>query len=296
VKTVANKYQSQLAHQAANEWDLERDVPWQAIDSQKPLIPLDSLFSKIPGITPEERVALSQLLGLMTVKAIGEHEHVLSAIREHCERHVNPNVPNVEDLKLLMNQFFSEEAKHSAAFARYVSTFAQDAGISLSDLNQILPTFSARSWFTKIILWNGRLGGNAAWHLMQLTEHESVDLFRYLKTIDNTIDPLYYNLHRLHYEEELRHISFPPIIIRQGNFRKSTQQLNSRFARGVHAFWMLVQFMRLSHIHRLRNRHPFFAALQSAKQKIGWRRYLTFLFHAGNVVLKGQRFSTRIQP
>lgn len=281
-----------LQQQKENGWALDTDIPWNTLQISAPLLPLDLLFQKVPGLTAEERLAISQFLGLMAVKAIAEHEHLLGVIQSQCTTRVAEAVDASEGMRPLMERFFEEEKKHSAAFSQYITEFTQKAGIAPSDLETVLPKFSANSLFTKFALLNNALGGNAIWHLIQITEHESIDLYRFLKETSVEIDPLYFTLNRLHYEEEIRHISFPPLVIRLA--KPKSQKFNQKFARLLHAVWMVTQFVRLRHISSLKNKHFFFNSLHSAQKKVKLRQCFSFLLNTGLVILRGQRFSVRI--
>lgn len=273
-----------LEKQKRLEWDLDNDLPWEALATHLPLLPMDGL--PLPeSITANERLALSQFLGIMAIAAIAEHESILGVLKTRCMAGISPSMLPITE------QFFKEESKHSAAFARYIRHFAQKQGIPISFLEKVLPKLGRKSWTTRAFVLNHSLGGNAIWHLVQATELESIDLYRYLKNSHETLEPLYLALNRLHYEEETRHISVPPLILARANGRK----LDRKFSRWFHLFWAFRQFLRLGRLREIQAEHPFFKKTYSALQKLSLRQRLSLFYHIQIYIFSGRRLHTQLQ-
>jgi hypothetical protein len=283
----AKKLEALLERQKNLEWDLDHDLPWESLNPSLPLLPLETLA--VPSsLTSDERLALSQFLGLMAIAAIAEHENILGVIREKCTPRISAS------LLPLAEQFFKEEAKHSDAFFRYVSSFAQRLNIPMESLKKILPRLAESSWITRAFLVNHFFGGRAIWHLVQATELESIDLYRYLKTSGGVIEPLYFDLNRLHYEEETRHISVPPLILAAAK-KDRGEKFDRKFARALHLIWAFFQFFRLGHLRSLRTEHPFFRDVHAAYQKMSFRQKLALFRHTQIYILGGRRLHTQLE-
>ncbi len=284
------KYERILNEQRRHEWDAETDIPWTQLDVTRPLLPLDRLELGQALTCERERLVVSQFLGLVLIQAIAQHEAILGVIRDRCVASIVRRHELGPGATALLEQFFEEEAKHSGAFARYVSEFASVQGFPEATLTSLLPKYSRDSWFTKLFLLNSRLGGNAVWHLVHLTELESIDLFRYLRATDPDaqVEPVYFALNRLHYEEEVRHISVPPLVL---NFSASRfwKNFNRRLAQTSHVLWSVVQLRRLGKLRHGASAHPFFTDLRSAYAKITWGQYLSVLRSLFTYIWSGRR-------
>jgi len=286
VLTRHNRIDSMLRTQKAQEWHIDGNVPWTKLDVRQPLMPT-SLF-RHSTLTENEWVALAQLLGLMSIAAISQHEAVMGAIEQQSLNGVDLGHESAGNLKPLLDQFFREESKHSEAFARYIELFAKQKGIDLSDLKRLLPQLPRTSWITRGFLFLNWLGGNAIWHLVQMTELESIDLYRFLLDSGANVEPLFLELNRLHYEEEVRHISVPALVL-QAKGPSPARRLNLVAARLLHSLWAIGQFRRLYQLRRLRHVHPFFAELYTGCTKLSFRLIASSLTSIHSYVLSGRR-------
>ncbi len=239
-------------------WELEKDIDWKSLDTSKPLLPLEPLGVERFSLDKNQKLVLSQFLGLMAIRAIAQHEEILGVIRSQCTQRLNASAE--------LTRFFEEEAKHSAAFDKYVETFAKIQGIRIDSLKKILPRFSKHSWLTKIFLLNNAFKGDAIWQLVHITELESIDLYRFLRDSGMDLEPVFRELNRLHYEEEIGHISIPPMVL--NSLRGSGKRTSSWFPRVLHALWGISQFRHLWHLKALRQEHVFFCDLDEVCKKI----------------------------
>lgn len=274
--SLPSKYHRMRLVQEEKQWDLERDLPWDAFETTRPLLPDCRALAEALALTPAEELACSQLLGLMAVQAISEHEKILGVVRELCWRRPLARLDAGEDVVKLGEQFFKEEAKHSLAFARYVETFARGRGIGVEELRAVLPSYRARSWSTGLFLLNSLCGGRAIWWLVMITEEESLALFRDIRSRKAEIEPLFYALNQHHFEEEIRHSSYAPLMLRM----LGTSRLDFLLAEALHRVWVLRQLFRLRRLRRGSETSGFHAELRSvlAKfQRLPWRRRLALV-------------------
>lgn len=262
--------------QEEKQWDLERDLPWASLDATRALLPDCRALADALTLTPAEELACSQLLGLMAVQAISEHEKILGVVRDLCWRRPLARIDAGDDVVKLGEQFFKEEAKHSLAFARYVETFAQGRGIDAASLHAVLPSYRARSWSTAAFVLNSLLGGRAIWWLVMITEEESLALFRDIRSRKAEVEPLFFALNQQHFEEEIRHSSYAPLMLRM----LGTSRADFLLAETLHRVWVLRQLLRLRRLGRSTETSGFYADLRSvlAKfQRLPWRHRLALV-------------------
>jgi hypothetical protein len=268
-----SKSRRMMLLQQKSSWDLSRDLNWDQFDISKPLFPLSNNFAEALQLTAQEQIALSQLIGIMAAQAISQHERVMQTAKESCwtkpaiQRAMDP------DLKELGEEFFQEESKHADAFAQYVCRFADAKGLKSQDLQAYLPTYDEDSILARLMKLNSKLGGRAIWWLVMLTEEESVSIFKLLRRESANIEPVYLNLHRLHYEEEIRHMSYAPMMLRF--FSKSASWMaklvstfDFAFMYLAHATWVLLQFLRVKRLKSYSGSNAFLCDLQSVFRKI----------------------------
>lgn len=283
---LEKKLESLLTQQKAQEWNLDTDLDWGSFHSQLPLLPLKGLPIPIT-MTPQERLALSQFLGVVVISAIGSHESILGLLKEECTKNIS------EPLLPLTEQFFAEESKHSAAFSRYIALFAEKIAVRIESLRKVLPSLQRNSWVTGAFLVNQRLGGNAIWNLVQTTELESIDLYRYLESAREAVEPLYLELNRLHHEEETRHISVPPLILASLNGTRSS--FDRKFARVLHLVWAMRQLLRFRHLRSLQKESPFFSEVYAAFRKLSFAQKISIVQHIQLYLLSGRRLHTLLR-
>lgn len=258
--------------QEVKGWDIDRDLDWGCHTEARPLLPLGEDLERSLGLSCSESLALSQLLGLMAINAISEHERAIQYVKEACWSQPLRRRNLGQDYRDLGEQFFADEAKHSRAFARYIERFADRHGVPYLELLEILPSYKD-SWVCRFFRWNSKLGGRAVWWLVMLTEEESLQIYRQIRPHKSEIDPLFYQLHKLHFQEEIRHISYAPLMLRKlGEPRCILQSWIGRFdyvfAMAMHFLWIGQQLRRVGRARGLRKQHPFFGSIASVFDKL----------------------------
>jgi P-aminobenzoate N-oxygenase AurF len=277
----------QVARQKKYAWDLDQSISWKTgVDPLRYLLPVDSDAIAFPGASAEQKLAISQLLGLIVNSTIAEMEDVITKLRFHCWNKILRSYPVSPELWELGELFFDEEKKHSLAFHKYNVTFCSQIGIDISDLNLILPK-AYGSLFLKAITQNAKWGGHAFWWVVAAVEEVSIDLYRHLGPFKKEIDPLYHEIHLRHMEEESRHHNYAFLmleVLREKNhslsdlfFSKTDRVIGQIFSTG----WVVAELNKVFEVKKIRHKHPFFDALASSLplfEKIGTRELAQKLF------------------
>ena len=265
----APKLDEQLKRQERYGWDLERDIDWaRGVDINRPLLPLDDQAIAFPRTSREQRLALSQWMGLVVNSTIGEMERVIDKMRDHAWAQILRAYPVNPEMWELGQRFFDEEAKHSAAFTRYNDLFCRSAGIDPYALDQIVPK-AFGSTFLSFTVANSRAGGHAFWWTVAATEEISILLYKQMAGFEDEVDPLFHEVHKRHMEEEARHQNYAFLmleVIRKravspgAYFHRKIDLLLSPFFSSV---WALAELHKIFDAKRLAGEHPFFATLAS---------------------------------
>jgi len=252
----------------AKAWTLS-DIDWnRSVDYTKFLLPLnkDNLF--FPDASEEQKLAISQLMGLIVASTIAQHEQVANELKLPAwEKPLRKHPINPEFMELGEN-FFEEEAKHSYVFNRYIDKFATGLGIESAELRQILPS-TKNSALAHVYKMNSYAGGAALWWLVAALEEESVLFYKMISASQSPIDPLYKQIHRLHFEEEVRHKSFAPMMIdfyKQFHCTTKKQVLHKVdfiLAEVLNITWTFSQLIKLKDIRELKKKAPFFDVLST---------------------------------
>ncbi len=257
------KLQNKLA------WDLERDVPWQlGVDHGRMFLPLDEMAIAFPGASAEQRLALSQFMGLVVNATISEMEDALPKLKDCAWARILRDYPANPELEELGEMFFDEEAKHARAFAKYLDTFCNSTGIEKPQLDALLPK-AFGSFFQKAITANAFAGGHAFWWVVASVEEVSIGIYQQMHKHKDAIDPLYMQLHRRHLEEEARHANYAYLML--GLVQKSSpsfkRMLHKKadfvFAQIVGAPWVVTELYKFFRVKDLADKDPFFAVLKS---------------------------------
>ena len=274
VSSKISKHRNMMLLQTAKSWDPEQDLDWSTLNPQRALLPLSQGLSSALDLSEAEQLALSQLAGLMAAQSISQHEKVLDVVRHDSWSLPAQKFKMDADLCALGEEFFRDEQKHAETFARYVTLFAANQKIPYADLSKILPVFRPQSWLTKLMTLNSILGGRAVWWLVMLTEEESLSIFRILKAHAEKTDPLYFNVHRLHYEEEVRHMSYAPHMLNFLKLAHAKSQFAAFFQKFdfiqtyvLHMIWIISQVLRLRHLKKYQGENPFMQRLKSTYEK-----------------------------
>ena len=111
----------QLELQKKHAWNLEQDFLWSSgIDLEKPFVPMDENNIAFPGASLEQRIALSQMIGLMVNETICEMECSLPRLKfQAWEQHLR-RFPVNPEMFALGELFFEEEEKHAESFKRFL--------------------------------------------------------------------------------------------------------------------------------------------------------------------------------
>src|SRR4029078_6172007 len=131
---------AQIELQRKHAWDLEKDIDWKVgIDGGKFLLPLDEDAIAFPGATARQRMAISQLMGLVINSTIAEMEDVIHKLKDTAWNTLLRKYPVNPEIRALGELFCEQERKHSRAFDRYIQLFCDAQGIARSDLDRLVP-------------------------------------------------------------------------------------------------------------------------------------------------------------
>lgn len=259
----------QISLQRQHAWDLEDDIRWQrGIDTQRFFLPLDREAIAFPGASAEQSLALSQLLGLIVNATVAEMENVAHKLRDVAWADVLRSYPVNPEMFELGELFFAEEAKHARVFERYNQLFCETTGVDPHSLKKILPQ-AYGSAFQKAIHRNAKAGGHAFWWVVSVVEEESVLIYQQIYRHRRAIDPLYYELHRKHFEEEARHTNYAFLMLEL--IRRRVSGLGMRVHKSMDLFysemfstgWILSELHRVMQVSKMKHEHEFFAVLAS---------------------------------
>lgn len=259
----------QIKLQQRMAWDLETGIPWQlGIDTGKYFLPLDDANIAFPGASAEQRLALSQFMGLVVNSTISEMEDALPKLKATAWSNVLREYPVNPEMIELGEIFFDEEAKHARAFGRYLETFCHATGVDRKDLDDLLPK-AFGSYFQKAVTANALAGGHAFWWVVASVEEVSIAIYEQIYRHRAHIDPLYYDLHRRHLEEEARHANYAFLMLNVINRRPQSMRrlLHKKFdfllSQLVGAPWVITELQKFLQVKHLKGVHPFFDVLAS---------------------------------
>ncbi len=259
--------QKQIDLQRSSGWDLQTDFQWsKGVDLERSFAPLDSDNMAFPGASTEQAVALSQLMGLMVNETISEMECSLPRMKYHGWEKLLAQFPANPELHELGEIFFAEEEKHAKSFQKFLEIFCHQINVSPEELKSLLPS-GKNSLFQAALLWNAEQGGAAFWWTVAAVEETSIQAYRAIVQKKNETDPLYFELHKRHAEEESRHDSYAfmmldvyqrlPKSLKQRAFLK-TDLLLSQLLPGP---WVLTELAKIFSVKKLAHRSPFFRVL-----------------------------------
>lgn len=258
-----------LERQKKLAWDFEASLPWaRGVDLSRPFVPLDHDNLVFPEASREQRLILSQYLGLVIAQTFAEMETALVQAKEFVWRQQLELYPISPEFEALGHEFFAEEEKHSRMFRRFLRAFAEQTGIAPLDLHEILPAVSG-TVLQKTLKLNSDIGGHALWWVLTLVEEISILIFKQMRPFKKGLDPLYFEIHRRHFEEEVRHSPYSYWMIEHLYKRhKSLSGLVFRktdlvLAQGLEIAWAFSSLSRIKNAFWLRKKHPFYATLLS---------------------------------
>ncbi len=261
------KLAAQVVRQRKHAFDLNADIPWQVpIDYTRFLLPLDSDAIAFPGAAPEQRLALSQLMGLIINSTIAEMESVIHVLRHDAWTKPLRAYPANPEMWELGDLFFEEENKHALVFNRYNRLFCEQAGLDPEQVDRLLPK-AFGSWFLHAIRANARSGGTAFWWVVASVEEVSLELFRQIQKDKNGVEPLYLTVHKRHAEEEARHHNYAFLMLELlsqknvGLAQRLRRKTDLLFAQVFSTGWVLSELHRIFEVKGMRSDHPFYETL-----------------------------------
>ena len=252
----------------------------------RPFLPLDHDAVVFPGANPEQRLAISQMLGLLINASIAEMEDVIVKLRDLGWEKLLRKYPANPEMGRLGELFFEEEAKHSVAFYRYIDLFCTQNGIDREQMDLLLPK-AFGSIFLKTIILNARAGGHAFWWVVAAVEEVSIQLYKDLHHARRQMDPLYHLIHLRHMEEESRHHNYAFLILnlidRMPRNPKRVLHLKTDLllAQALSTGWVLGELQKVFHVKKMRTQNRFFRTLDSCLPLLmgqPWHRSLLQLF------------------
>lgn len=259
----------QIARQRRHAWDIQKDIPWQlGVKPNHFLLPLDKDSLAFPGLSDEQRLALSQLAGLFVNSAIAEMESVIDRFRDSAWRQMFRAFPVNPEMEVLGELFFDEELKHSLLFRKFNHLFCHELGIDPEALASLLPQLFGTHFLDRIAR-NAKSGGNAFWWIVAGVEEVSIQIYQEMAPHRAAIDPLYFEIHRRHMEEETRHCNYAFLVLDliEHSPKSLIGQIRTRadliLAQVYSTSWMLGELQKLWKLKKMGTLHPFFSTLAS---------------------------------
>jgi hypothetical protein len=272
--------------QKDQEWDLERSFDWAApLKMDRPLLPLDENALYFPGASPEERLAISQMMGLVVAISICEMEECLLRLRNECWDQIKNEHPVSREFNELGEQFFVEEKKHSESFRKFFNLYAAKLNVDPKDLIEVLPVIEGTRTET-ILRNNSKNFGRSFWWIVVSVEQQFLHLFSLMRGQKDRIEPLYYELHKKHFEEESRHAPFPFLMLELLNERDQSlkgilhRKYDLVFSQLLQASWTLTSLSRLKKLKQLKGKHPMFEILAQTYESLSKQPKLRLLWRS----------------
>jgi len=207
-------------------------------------------------------------MGLIVNSTISEMEDCLPKLRHTGWERILRAYPANPELWELGELFFAEEAKHARAFGRYLDSFCTALGVERDDLDSLLPK-AFGSNFQRAITANAVSGGHAFWWVVASVEEVSINIYHQIYRSKDQIDPLYFQLHRKHLEEESRHANYAFLMLSlvengpESLRGRMHRKLDFLFSQLVGAPWVLTELYKFFRVRELKHKHPFFEVLAS---------------------------------
>lgn len=167
----------QLRLQKQHAWDLEDSIAWTSkVDTNQYLVALDKHAFLFPGSSQEERLVISQMMGLIIAASIYEMEESLLRLKQQAWVDIKNRFPVGPEFDELGEQFFIEELKHSTCFKRYVQIFAESLGVERKELEEILPTVE-KTKSEALLKLQLKCGGQSFWWIVAIVEQVFLDIY-----------------------------------------------------------------------------------------------------------------------
>lgn len=207
-------------------------------------------------------------MGLIVNSTIAEMEDVAYQMRGVAWREVLSAYPINPEMFLLGEQFFEEERKHARLFKRFNDRFCELAGIDPLDLDLLLPKAYGSAFYAATKA-NAERGGYSFWWVVALVEEVSLLIYQQIYRHRKSIDPLYYQVHRLHFEEESRHTNYAFMMLKviqkrnRGLRQKLHQKIDLVHSEIYSTAWIVSELAKVFDAEKLAHKHEFFAILSS---------------------------------
>jgi hypothetical protein len=259
----------QIENQKKHAWCMDRDIHWEkGIAGDKYFVPLDEKNIAFPGASEEQKIVISQLLGLIINQTISEMESSLPKLKLLAWENKLKKYPINPEMIELGELFFQEEKKHAQSFHKFQEFFCHQNHIDPKDLNKLLPQ-AINSNFLNAIIWNAQNGGSAFWWLVAAVEEVSINIYKTINQKRSEIDPLFFELHKKHTEEEIRHENYAFLMLeldhleRRGLSERLIKKTDLLIAETVSVPWILTELTKIFRVKVLKNHSPFFQILES---------------------------------
>ncbi len=259
----------QTSFQKKGQWDLELDIKWEiGIDQFRGLLPMDNEYIGFPGASDEQKLALSQFMGLTINATISEMEDVAFGIRKVAWKDILDSYPVNPEMYQLGEEFFKEELKHSQAFRRYNRMFSEKVNVTDSELAELMPS-AYGSIFRKAILKNAQDGGHAFWWVVAAVEEIALLIYQGMRPHRAAIDPLFYHVHKKHFEEESKHTNYAFLMLDLIKERNRSikhivhQKTDLVYSELFSTSWVLTEIQKIFRVQKYAHRHEFFQVLKS---------------------------------
>lgn len=259
----------QIRWQREKAWTLENGLPWHVgVREDRYCLPLDEDSVAFPGLSEEQRVVMSQFFGLGVNATIAEMEGVIHKLKDVAWSQVLRRYPVNPEMRELGELFFEEELKHARMFGRYNEVFCQSLGIDPDAMSRLMPK-AFGSIFQRAFIDNAKAGGHAFWWLVSSAEEVSIAIYQALHGWRDTMDPLYFTVHRRHLEDESRHRNYAILMleliarashgspVRRWWHRKTDLLFSQLFS----TLWVVSELTKVFEAKKLASEHRFFATL-----------------------------------
>jgi hypothetical protein len=259
--------------QKKHAWDLNDFKKHNCVDLSKTFAPISEDFILHDQLNTKERVVVGQFLGLVINSAICELELAIERSKKECYLDVIKKFPVSKEFERLGENFFEEEKKHSEGFNYFLDVFANQTNVSRQELRSLLPTLD-ESKIEKLFRVNGIIGGQALWLVTAAVEEESIEVFKKMKPFKSEIDPFFFRLHQLHFEEEMRHASFAFLMLELLNDRsvfpikKISNLVDFILSDVLQVSWVLSELIKTNNVNDLTQKHDFYKTLSEVLPKI----------------------------
>lgn len=274
-------------------------ISWRrGVDFSKPFLPLDDKNIAFPNISKAEKLVVSQFMGMLIASTISELEITMQRLRDFCWRPFMQRYATNPELINLGEEFFDEEAKHARIFQKFLDLCAKELKLDPEDLKNILPRVNP-GYIDTTLRKNFSTGGMALWWIVAGVEEESTLIFRQMKTAQKSLDPLYYELHQRHFEEEARHAPYAFMMIElaqnhtTGFFQKMSQKFDLILSESLKILWLTFELTKSLNVSHLKNHHPYFKTLHGLLPKLKERSWIGL---AGSLMTETPYLSTFINP